>query len=92
METRTWTLTRKSLIFTCSTDTSLIQLPALNAAFASDLMWWAKAQPLETLKKTIDNSLCFGVYVGDASLPTSGISIPPLRPSFPSADASQRES
>jgi GNAT superfamily N-acetyltransferase len=46
-----------------STNPSLIQPAAVNAAFDSDLMYWAKAMDEGELKKTLQNSLCFGVYI-----------------------------
>jgi hypothetical protein len=49
--------------FIVSTDKSLLQPAAINAAFDSDLLWWAKPLPDEQLKKMIDNTLCFGLYV-----------------------------
>ncbi|KAK4453954.1 DNA ligase [Podospora aff. communis PSN243] len=60
--TRTWTRAVDNTTYTCSTDTALIQLDALNSAFASDLIWWAKPLSETDLYKTVHNSLCFGVY------------------------------
>ncbi|KAK0641020.1 hypothetical protein B0T16DRAFT_206142 [Cercophora newfieldiana] len=65
METRTWTREVNGATYTCSTATTLIQLDALNDAFASDMLWWAKAQPADTLAKTVRNSLCFGIYTSN---------------------------
>ncbi|KAF6825255.1 putative GNAT family N-acetyltransferase [Colletotrichum plurivorum] len=45
-----------------STDRSLLQLDAINDAFDSDLLWWAKREPEDVLKRMLDNSLCLGVY------------------------------
>jgi len=45
-----------------STDRSLLQLATINAAFDSDLVWWAKAFPEDQLKTMLDSSLCFGLY------------------------------
>ncbi|TEA12340.1 hypothetical protein C8034_v006041 [Colletotrichum sidae] len=45
-----------------STDRSLLQLDAINDAFDSDLLWWAKRVPDEVLRTMVDNSLCLGVY------------------------------
>lgn len=50
-----------------STDPARISLPDLNSFFASDIMYWASAQPEEVLRETIENSLCFGLY----ELPTN---------------------
>jgi hypothetical protein len=53
--------------FIVSTDKSLLQPAAINAAFDSDLLWWAKPLPDEQLQNMIDNTLCFGLYVVPAS-------------------------
>ncbi|KAF9870911.1 putative GNAT family N-acetyltransferase [Colletotrichum karsti] len=45
-----------------STDRSLLQLNAINDAFDTELLWWAKRVPDDVLRRMIDNSLCFGVY------------------------------
>ncbi|KAF6804374.1 putative GNAT family N-acetyltransferase [Colletotrichum sojae] len=45
-----------------STDRSLLQLDAINDALDSDLLWWAKREPEDVLKRMLDNSLCLGVY------------------------------
>ncbi|ETN43232.1 uncharacterized protein HMPREF1541_02391 [Cyphellophora europaea CBS 101466] len=55
---RTWTRDG----FLISTDTSLIPLAAVNAAFASDALYWAKALPEPALRAALDASLCFGLY------------------------------
>jgi hypothetical protein len=58
--------------FFVSTQASLIQPNAVNTAFASGLMYWARAINDEKLLKTmLDNSLCFGVY----QMPTSSSEI-----------------
>lgn len=55
-----------------STNPSLIQPAAVNAAFELDMMYWVKPIEDETLlKKMLDNSLCFGVY----ELPNSSADI-----------------
>lgn len=48
--------------FLVSNDADLFHLSAINAALASDLIYWAKAMSEEALKKMISKSLCFGVY------------------------------
>ncbi|KAL2176215.1 uncharacterized protein P884DRAFT_293041, partial [Thermothelomyces heterothallicus CBS 202.75] len=48
--------------YTISTDPSLIQLDAINAAFDTDMVYWAKPLPLPTLKRCVEQSLCFGLY------------------------------
>ncbi|KAK3945509.1 GNAT family N-acetyltransferase [Diplogelasinospora grovesii] len=61
-------------LYTISTDRNLVQLDALNAAFGSDLLWWAK--PLaddEMLKRMLDNSLCFGLYVQQCAVEVDGV-------------------
>jgi GNAT superfamily N-acetyltransferase len=57
--------------FVISTDPSLIPLRDLNAAFASDFLYWAKPLALPDLQACVENSLCFGLYS-----PTAG-SLPP---------------
>ncbi|AEO58932.1 hypothetical protein MYCTH_2306702 [Thermothelomyces thermophilus ATCC 42464] len=48
--------------YTISTDPSLIQLDAINAAFDTDMVYWAKPLPLPALKRCVEQSLCFGLY------------------------------
>ncbi|KZM18805.1 uncharacterized protein EKO05_0006560 [Ascochyta rabiei] len=55
---RTWT--RESYFI--STDPSLISISDLNAAFATDLIYWAEPLPEDVMRETLDNSLCFGLY------------------------------
>ncbi|KAF3045264.1 hypothetical protein E8E11_002098 [Didymella keratinophila] len=55
---RTWT--RDSYLI--STDPSLMPISELNAAFATDLVYWANPLPEYVMRETIDNSLCFGLY------------------------------
>jgi GNAT superfamily N-acetyltransferase len=45
-----------------SSDPSLLSLDAINAGFDSPAMYWCTALPLDTLKTTLDNSLCLGLY------------------------------
>ncbi|KAH8198572.1 hypothetical protein TruAng_007253 [Truncatella angustata] len=45
-----------------STDSKLIPLPTLHAAFASSTLYWAKELPDNVMRETLDNSLCFGLY------------------------------
>ncbi|KAK2800815.1 hypothetical protein FQN50_007956 [Emmonsiellopsis sp. PD_5] len=45
-----------------STDHSLLCLPAINAAFATEAVYWANPIPLPALQQAVDHSLCFGVY------------------------------
>ena len=53
--------------FLISTAKSLIDYTAINTAFASDAIYWAKTMEVGLLKKMLDNSLCFGVYELPAS-------------------------
>lgn len=56
---RTWTRDG----FLISTDPSLIPLQTLNAAFASDDLYWAKSLPTTSeMQDMLDSSLCFGLY------------------------------
>ncbi|SPQ26956.1 97d97ebd-7d06-4266-ade0-dbb2e8dd91ea [Thermothielavioides terrestris] len=59
---RTWTRQVGGDTFTVSTDPSRIQLDALNAAFATDMLYWARPLPLDTLRLCVEQSLCFGLY------------------------------
>ncbi|PQE21722.1 acetyltransferase protein [Rutstroemia sp. NJR-2017a BBW] len=45
-----------------STSPNLLDAQAINAAFDSPEVYWAKAMPLDTLKKMLNKSLCFGLY------------------------------
>ncbi|KAL4972212.1 hypothetical protein BDW66DRAFT_144696 [Aspergillus desertorum] len=55
---RHWT--RQS--FVVSTDKSLLSPSAINAAFASESLYWAYPLPESVLQDMIDNSFCFGLY------------------------------
>ncbi|WYZ33855.1 hypothetical protein EsH8_I_000131 [Colletotrichum jinshuiense] len=48
--------------FLISTDTSLVSVPELNAAFASESFYWGKSLPEPVLKETLENSLCFALF------------------------------
>lgn len=48
--------------FLVSTDVSLIDLGAVNSAFASDSMPWAVGLPEDLLRTAINSSLCLGLY------------------------------
>jgi GNAT superfamily N-acetyltransferase len=48
--------------FLISTNQSLLSISAINAAFATDAMYWAKPLPEETLKLMLSTSMCFGLY------------------------------
>lgn len=45
-----------------STSPDLIQPEAVNAAFESDAVYWARGMESESLKKMLGKSLCFGIY------------------------------
>lgn len=45
-----------------STDKSLIDVNVVYD-FLSNQSYWAKGRTMETIQRSIDNSLCFGVYV-----------------------------
>lgn len=45
-----------------STDLALVQVNEVNRVFESDLMWWAQGLPGDVMVKTMENSLCFGLY------------------------------
>ncbi|KAL2817516.1 hypothetical protein BDW59DRAFT_165923 [Aspergillus cavernicola] len=62
-EPKQWTKQSNKKSFLISTDTTLLSLPAINAAFGSDFMYWASSSYPETvLKGIIDNSFCLGLY------------------------------
>ncbi|KAL2069696.1 hypothetical protein VTL71DRAFT_14375 [Oculimacula yallundae] len=48
--------------FLFSTNPILIQPAAVNAAFATDYIHWAKPMEEDLLRTMLDNSLCIGVY------------------------------
>jgi hypothetical protein len=56
-----------------STAKSLIQPAAVNAAFATDALYWVRPLEESLLRNALDNSLCFGVYeLPNASLDIAG--------------------
>ncbi|KAL2126493.1 hypothetical protein VTI74DRAFT_816 [Chaetomium olivicolor] len=60
---RSWTRQVGDQTYTVSTDPSLIDLDAVNAAYGSDMIYWAKTLDMETIKLCVEQSLCFGLYV-----------------------------
>ncbi|KAL4983307.1 hypothetical protein BDW68DRAFT_169202 [Aspergillus falconensis] len=68
--------TRQS--FLISTDKSLLSLSAINAAFASEPLYWAYPLPESVLQDMIDKSFCFGLYKTPSPSPS-------LLPSSPSS-------
>jgi GNAT superfamily N-acetyltransferase len=49
--------------FTISTDKTTLSLKYIHQ-YLSEQSYWAKGIPLHTVKRSIENSLCFGVYKG----------------------------
>lgn len=49
--------------FYISTDKSLLDIGLIHK-FLSEDSYWAKGRSIETVKTSIDNSLCFGIYQG----------------------------
>ena len=47
--------------FIYSDDTNLVDINAVHH-YLSEESYWAKGIPLETVKRSIENSLCFGIY------------------------------
>ncbi len=80
-ELRTWTLRHPddNNTYTVSTDPSLLDLNAINDAFASDMLYWAKPMDPDTLRLSVDQSLCFGLYLADNG-PFSPSQLPPPFP------------
>jgi len=50
-----------------STDKSKLNIPLIHK-FLSGYSYWAKNIPLETVQRSIENSLCFGVYVNEKQI------------------------
>jgi GNAT superfamily N-acetyltransferase len=47
--------------FVISTDPARLQVEAVHA-FLSERSYWAQGRPLETVRRSLENSLCFGLY------------------------------
>jgi GNAT superfamily N-acetyltransferase len=47
--------------FLISTDPSLLDVPLIHD-FLSNRSYWAAGRPLEVVRRSIENSLCFGLY------------------------------
>ena len=47
--------------FLISTDTGLLDVPLIHD-FLSNRSYWAMGRPLEVVRRSLDNSLCFGLY------------------------------
>lgn len=50
--------------YTISTDKAKLDVPLIHRFLSQD-SYWAQNIPLEIVQRSIDNSLCFGVYQGD---------------------------
>ncbi|KAK7883415.1 hypothetical protein LTR67_011237 [Exophiala xenobiotica] len=64
---RTWTRDG----FLISTDPSLVSVPALQQAFDSEEIYWARSMPESAMRAMVDNSLVFGVYSPTPSPPVA---------------------
>lgn len=47
--------------FVISTDAGLLDLPLIHD-FLSNRSYWATGRPLDVVRRSLDNSLCFGLY------------------------------
>jgi GNAT superfamily N-acetyltransferase len=47
--------------FLVSTDPALLDVPAIRD-YLSNRSYWAQGRPLEIIRRSIENSLCFGLY------------------------------
>ncbi len=47
-----------------STNNALLDISCIHR-YLSEESYWAKGIPFETVKKAVDNSLCFGIYHGE---------------------------
>ncbi|KAI1155524.1 hypothetical protein F4825DRAFT_447429 [Nemania diffusa] len=48
--------------FLISTEYHLLQLDAIRDAMNSEVVWWTQAPPTDALVKSLQNSLCLGLY------------------------------
>src|SRR5438477_3524274 len=53
--------------FVISTDKRRLNLQII-FDFLANRSYWARGRPLETISRSIENSLCFGVYDGEAQV------------------------
>lgn len=51
--------------FVISTDKSRLNIPLIHA-FLSGRAYWAIGRPLRVVQRSIEHSLCFGVYAGES--------------------------
>ena len=52
--------------FQISTDPARIDLPAIHQFLTN--CYWARGIPIETVRRSIENSLCFGIYCGERQI------------------------
>lgn len=78
-ELKSWHREVDGVKYLCTTDPRHIQLGALNAALSSDMLWWARALPETHLKRIVEHSLCFGLYVEKPSPRTGSADGTPLQ-------------
>lgn len=57
----------KMINYKISTDKNKLDIKAIHD-FLTNRSYWAKGRSLETVKRSIDNSLCFGMYDNSDSL------------------------
>lgn len=81
--------------FLLSTDPSLVDIKAVNKAFASDAMPWAAELPEDLLRTAINSCLCLGLYHQPKTENTSGTAnykrFPnPALTRYPTEDAPRR--
>lgn len=53
--------------FTISTDKTRLQREVIHS-FLTDESYWARTRTLEQTKTAIENSICFGLYIGDRQI------------------------
>jgi GNAT superfamily N-acetyltransferase len=53
--------------FTISTDASRLQIDVIQSFLTND-SYWARERTLEQTSTAIENSICFGVYLGDRQI------------------------
>jgi GNAT superfamily N-acetyltransferase len=53
--------------YSLSTDRSRLDIPAIHT-YLSQEAYWSKGIPLEIVRRAIQNSLCFGIYQGEAQV------------------------
>ena len=49
--------------YTISTDKERLDVPLVHE-YLSTVAYWALGRPLDVVKRSIDNSVCFGIYLG----------------------------